>query len=111
MFSAVYGSEHLAERLSAAEDLRAVHVREPSKYTLGFIRNASNTLNHRWIQEIKEITNVLRLHAQVERPTYEQLKSIGMAIDLSTNKTISQRPDGFPERNGNGYFQTEIVRK
>ena len=111
MFGAIYGSEHVQERLLAVEDLRLLHVREPHKYTLAFIRNSWNTLNHRWVQELKEATNLLRLHARVERPTYDQLKSIGMTIDPKTNRTIFQRPVVFNLRDVSGYFQTEIVRK
>lgn len=111
LFAAVYGSEHLADRMQTVEDLRSLNVRDPHKYTLPFVRNAWNALNHRWIQEIKEITNVLRQHARVGRPTYDQLKSIGMTIDPATNETISQRPDVFDVRDAHGYFQTAIVRK
>ena len=110
-FSSLYGTEHLQERLQAIEDMRALHVREPHKYTLPFIRNAWGTLNHRWIQELKESTNVLRLHAGVERPTFDQLKAVGMTVDPSTGSTVFRMPGTFKIRDPAGYFQTEIVRK
>ena len=91
MFSLIYGAGHLGEGVSSVEDLRALHVREPRKYTLVFIRNSWNALNHRWIQEIKEKTNILRLHAHVERPTYDQLKSVGMIVDPATGRAIFQQ--------------------
>ena len=47
MFAAVYGADHLDERVSAVEDLRAFHIRGPRKYTLAFIRNAWNALDQR----------------------------------------------------------------
>ena len=111
MFGTVYGLEHVGERMQAVEDLRLLHVKEPHKYTLGFVRNAWNTLNHRWVQEIKEAANLLRLHAQVERPTFDQLKSIGMTIEPTTGTTIFKRPNVFNVMDLNGFPQTEIVRK
>ena len=98
MFAAVYGTEHLNERLTAVEELRALHVREPRKYTLPFIRNACGTLNHMWIQELKESTNILRMHANVERPTYDHLKAIGMTVDPNTCATVFGPPDTFAVR-------------
>ena len=111
LFAAVYGSERLNERLIAVEDLRALHVRDPRKYTLPFARGAWGTPNHRWIQEIEESTNLLRLHANVERPTFDQLKAIGMTIGPAAGVTIFRFPATFNLRGPNGYFQTEIVRK
>ena len=110
-FMAYYGEGHLADRMQAVGDLMALNVREPRWYTLTFIRNSWGTLNRRWIQEIKAITNAPRLHARVERPTYSQLKSIGMTIGPITNETIFQRPDVFPIRNVNGYYQSELPGK
>lgn len=95
LFGEVYGPEHVSERLQSVDDLRMLHVREHHKYTLSFIRNSWNTMNRRWIQAIKEPTNRLRLRAQVDRPTYDQLRSIGMTIDPTTGGTISQRPNVF----------------
>ena len=60
---------------------------------------------------IKELTNALRLYAQVERPTYDQLKSIGMTICPKTRKAICQMPDVFSVRETDGYFHTEIARR
>ena len=108
---AVYGPGRTSERLHAVEGIRSLHVREPHKYTMPFIRNAWNTLKHRRAQEIKEITNVLRLRARVDRPTYDQPKSIGATIDPNADRTIFQRPDVFNVRDVVGYFQTEIARK
>ena len=110
-FLGLYGYDRTNERLQAVGDLRLLHAREPRNYTLAFVRNSWNTLNHRWVQEIKEGTNLLRLHARVDRPTYDQLKSIGMTIGPSSNKTIFQRPEVFNVIDVSGYFQTEIVRK
>ena len=110
-FPYLYGAEHLNERLQAVEDLRALHIREPHKYTLSFIEGAWGTLNYRCIQELKEPTNILRLHAGVERPTYDQLKAIGMTINPASGKTVFQMPSTFQVRGPLGYFQTEIVRE
>ena len=86
--SAVYGTEHLAERLQAVGDLGALRVRDPRKYALPFIRNAWGTLGHRWVREIKAITNVLSLRALVARAAYDQLKPIGLTSAPCTNKKI-----------------------
>ena len=96
--------------MQAVGDPRSVNVRDPNKYNMPFVRNAWNTPN-RWLaQEIKEITNVLWLHTRVDRPTYDQLKSIGMTIGPASKKDIPQRPDVFDLMDTRGYFQTDIVR-
>ena len=107
----LYGSEPLNGRLQEVEDLRSLHIREPHKYTLPFVKGAWGTLNYRLIQELKEAANILRLRAVVERPTYDQLKAIGMTINPTSGKTIFQMPSIFQVRGPLGYFQTEIVRK
>ena len=92
------------------EDLCALNVRGTRKYALTFSRNAWNTPKRRRAQEIKEIANVPRTQGQVERPIYDQMKSIGMTIGPITNKTIFQRPDVFSLGNVPGYSQTKIAR-
>ena len=111
LFPAVYGAEHLLGLLSDVEDIRALHVREPRKFTLSLIRGARGTLNYRWIQELNELTNTIRLYAKVERPTFEQLKAIGVTINPVGGQAIFRRPDTFQIRDPIGYFRTEIVRK
>ena len=110
-FAAIYGSELLDERWDAIEELRQMHVEQPHKFPLSFIRHAWGTLNHRWCQEIRELTNVLRLHAGAERPTFDQLRAVGMTIRESTGQTIYQRPHTFDLKRPDGYFATEIMRK
>ena len=110
LFSSVYGSGHLPDRLLEIEDRWAHHIREPRKYTLPFIRNDWVDLNHRRIQEHREITNVLRFYAKAEGPTYDQLKSIGMTIGPSDGNTIYSKPCTFNLSDPSGYFQMEIIR-
>ena len=93
--SAIYGSELLQGSLHAIEELRNMHISHPRKFPLTRIRHAWGTLNHRWVQEIKDLTAVLRLHAGCERPTFEQLKSLGVTIIEGTGKTVYQRPETF----------------
>ena len=57
------------------------------------------------------MTNVLRMHAQVERPTFAQLRSIGMTVVTSTGATVYQRPTTFRLTDPQGYFVTEIARR
>ena len=111
MFSAVYGAELLQERLGAIEYLRSLHIDYPRKYTLSSIRSAWGTLNYLWVQELRDMTNILRMHAQVDRPTFAQLRSIGMTVVVSTWKTVYQRPTTFNLTEPPGYFATEIVRR
>ena len=107
----VYGAELLDERWAAIEGLRDMHVAQPRKFPLSFIRNAWGTLNHRWGQEVRELTNVLRFHAGTERPTFDQLKAVGMAIREDTGLTVYQRPRTFDLVGPDGYFTTEVIRK
>ena len=111
MFSLIYGSDWLGERLNAIERLRSLHVDTPRKFTLSFIRGAWGSLNYRWGQEIKELTNILRLHAKVERPAFEQLKMIGMTIVSSPGATVFQKPNAFGLDDPLGFFQAEVVRR
>ena len=110
-FAAVYGAGQLGERMKAVAELRALHVREPHKYTITSIRNARRTLTHRWMQEIKKIANAPMLHARVERPTYAQSKSDGMTIGPIANKTLYMIPDVFSVMNASGYFQNGDCQK
>ena len=111
MFAAVYEEELLQERLGAIEYLRSLHIDYPHKYTLTFIRSTWGTLNYRWTQELRDMTNVLRMRAQVERPTFSQLRPIGMTIVTATGITRHQRPKTFDLQDPHGYFVTEILRR
>ena len=57
------------------------------------------------------MTNILRMHAQVERPTFAQLRPIGITVVAATGMTVYQRPNTFDLRDPHGYFVTEIVRR
>ena len=111
MFAAIYGSELLQERLDAAEYLRSLHIDYPHKYTLLFVRSTCGKLNYRWVQELREMTNVMRMYAQVERPTFAQLRSIGTTVVTAAGLTVYQRPNTFDLRGTKGYFATEIPRR
>ena len=67
--AAVYGAELLQAWLDAVDYLRSLHIDFPNKYTFRFIRAALGALNYRRAQELREMANVLSLHAQVERLT------------------------------------------
>ena len=95
MFAAVYGAELLQERSGAIDHLRPLHVDYPHKYTLQFTKCSWGTLNYRWVQELRDMTNVLRMRAQVERPTFAQLRPIGMTAVTATGMTVYQRPKTF----------------
>ena len=68
-------------------------------------------MNYRRVQELRDMTNILRMHDQVERPTFAQLMSIGMTVITSTGKTVCPRPPTFDMAAPKGYFATEIVRR
>ena len=111
MFAAVYGAEWLQERVGAVEYNRKLHLEAPRKYTLSFVRRSLGTLAYRWGQELREMCNVLRLYAKDERPTFEQLKAIGVTLVTSTNLDLPQRPKTFDLPGPRGFFVSEIVRK
>ena len=111
MFSSIYGNEWYGERAAAVGKLRDLHINEPRKFTLPVVKDAWGTLNRRWAQELKELTNQIRLHAKVERPTFEQIKLIGMTVIQSTGDALFQRPKAFDLDDPSGYSLSEIVRK
>ena len=105
LFSAVYGQEWYDGRSIAIEKLRELHLEPPPhKYTLSFVKDARGTLNHRWGQELRELTNLIRLHAKVERPTFEQIKMIGLTVVQNSGTTAPQRPKAFDLVDPTGYF-------
>ena len=110
MFAAVYGGELLQERLDAIEHLRFLRVEYPHKYTLRFAKSAWRPLNYRWVQEMREMTNILRIHAQVEQPTFAQQRSIGVTVVTSTGETVYRLPKTPNLSDPAGYFVTEVVR-
>ena len=111
MFASLYGAELLQGRLGAIDYIRSLRIDYPRKYTLRFIKSARGALNYRWVQELREMTNVLRTHAQVESPAFDQLRPIGMTVVTATGLTVFQRPTAFNLSGPKGYFVTEIVRR
>ena len=67
--------------------------------------------NYRWVQELRDITNVFRMRAHVERPTFAHIRSIGMTVVTATGLTVYRRPKTFDTRGPKGYFVTEITRR
>lgn len=111
MFAAVYGDEVPQEGLDSIEYMRGLHIDYHRKFTLSFVRSAWGARNYRLVQELREMTNALRLRAQVERPTFAQLRAIGMTVVTATGKTAYQRPTAFNLTGPSGYFATEIIRR
>ena len=111
MFSALYGAEYRGERAQRIEHLRHMQLSYPHKYPLGFVKHAWGTLNVRWVQDLKAMTDTLRLYAKVERPTSQQLQAVGMTVVTSTGETLYRRPDTFDMTSPTGYFVSEILRK
>ena len=111
MFAALYGVEYLSERILCIEHLRQMHLGYPHKYPLGFAKNDSGTLNVRWCQDLKAMTDTLRLHAKAERPTSQQLQAVGMAVVNATGMTLFRRPGTFDMTSTRSYFVSEILRK
>ena len=50
------------------------------------------------------MTDTLRLHAKAERPTFQQLQAVGMAIVSATGRTLFRRPDTFDMSSPASYF-------
>ena len=111
MFATVCGQEWFGERSLAIDKLRAMHIAEPRKFTLSFIKDSRGTLNYRRTQEWRDLANLIRWRAKVERPTFEQIQMIGLTVVPSTGHAIFQRPTTFELDNPSGYFLSEIVRK
>ena len=88
--------------------------RNPRKFTCSSMRDAWGALNHRrgWggVGGIRDLANILRLYYKVERPTYEQLKLVGMAIAQSAGLTVFSRPNAFDIDDPSGFAQSEISR-
>ena len=59
---------------------------------------------------MKAMADTLRLHARSERPTFQQLHAVGMAIASATGATLFRRPGTFDVDNPSGYFVSEILR-
>ena len=68
-------------------------------------------LNHRRGQELRDLTNTLRLYAKVERPTVEQLNMIGMTVRLTSGVAIFQKPKPSDLNGKKGFSKSEVVRK
>ena len=75
------------------------------------IRKAWGAVSHRWCQEIRELTSVLRLLAGSERPTFDQLKAVGMTISDGTGKAEYEKHDTFNSKRQDGYFAMGVIRK
>ena len=59
----------------------------------------------------QHFNNILRLDSDVGRPTFAQLKMIGVAIIQSAGCTVFIRPNAFVLNDPRGYFRAGIVRK
>ena len=59
------------------------------------VHGGGGALIHRRVQEIKEIANILRLGSDVERPTYDQIKAIGVTIESNKGVAIFRHPETF----------------
>ena len=70
-----------------------------------------------WYSELSTGTRVTRdnanprTHAQVERPTFAQLRAIEMTVVTATGLAVYQRPKTFDIRGPQGHFTTGIVRR
>ena len=111
LFSLIYGSEWLGELLSAIQKLKSLHVDTPHKFALSFIRGACGSLNYRRGQEIVDLANILRLRVKVERPTFEQLKMIGVTIVQPSCLTVFRKPKACDLEDPSGFSLSEVVRR
>ena len=111
MFAAVYGAESAQERLDAIEYLRTFHIDFLPKVYHQLCPALLGALNFRRAQELREMNNILRMHAQVGRPTFAQLRFIGMTVVTSTGRTAYRRPQTSNLKDPKGYFVTEIARR
>ena len=107
MFVLVYGLEWLGARLGSSGELRDIRREAPRKYTLGFARDAWGlSIADLW-QELRDRTNMARLRARVERPTFEQIELIGLIAVRSTGGMVFQRANAFDLSGPIGYCQSD----
>ena len=90
-FSAIYRDEWLKERTYPVEYLGKLHLEITHKYTKPFVRISSGALAHRRGQELRAMTNAIRLYSKAEWPTFGKLEAIGMTVPTSTRMASFQR--------------------
>ena len=95
LFSASYGSDLLDGRLQAIGDLRTLRAEQPRHLPLSSGRQAWGALSRRI----------------VDRPTFNQMNTAGIAIREETDQSVSQRPKPSDLRRPDGRFVAEEVRK
>ena len=114
VFSLLYGNDaptglpHLAPRQKAIERLYQLNLANPNKYTLPFVAQTWDTLNSRWVEELKEQVNKICLLRKVERPTFAELKETGLSPDASGN-SIFRFPNTFDLDSPDSFFQHHIL--
>ena len=111
MSSVLYGVGYLVKRVNCIERLRQMRLSYPPTYPLGFAKNARGALNVRRRQDIRAMTDTLRVRAKVERPTLQQLQAVGMTVVATTGRALYRRPVAFGMIAPDGFFVSEIPRK
>ena len=111
MFSLIYESEWLDERLNAVGKLRMFQIATPRKYAMSCARGAWRSPNRRRAEELRDVTNTLGHHAKVDRPTFEQLKLSRSTIVRAAGEMIFGEPTAFGLDGPMGFSQAEVVRR
>lgn len=107
-FSLIYGDGWLDGRLLAIDKLMTLHVDNPGNLPCLSPGTDGGSLNYRC--EIRDLSNISRLRAKVDIPTFEQLKLICMTEVQSAGLTVPQKRNDFDLDDPSGYFRPDIVR-
>ena len=108
VFGAVYGIEHMSERLAFLKALREAHEEDEHAYPTTYCIKLFEELNAVWVEQVREARRTLFAKLGTENPRMEDLKLIALAPG----------PEGFPNfrfprvwdlKDIAGYFQQVVV--
>ena len=114
MFPLLYGNDasaglpRLTPSRSAIERLHQLHLTNPDKYTLSFVKKTRAMLNSRRVEELKEQVNKICLLRKVERPTFAELKETGLSPD-PVGQSILRFPTTFDLDSPHSFFQQHVL--
>ena len=108
VFGAVYGMEHMSERLAFLKALQEAHEEDEHAYPTTYCIKLFEELNAVWVEQVREARRTLCAKLGTENPRMEDLKLIALAPG----------PEGFPNfrfprvwdlKDPAGYFQQVVV--
>ena len=95
--------------MNCIEYIRQMHIDHPRKYPMGLAMHAWSTLNVRRVRDLRMISDTLAIHSREDRPTYQQLHAVDMAVVNSAGCTWFRGPDISDMANPSGYFKPDVI--